>query len=225
MNNWIDIREANKKFKELQSQLTDKQLALSVSRAINRTLMKGRTEARKAVKEAYNIPQRNLSGINYAKATSATLNGNVYAGSRPIPLNAFAPKFETQSRSITTTKRGEQKIKDRKKKVSNPGKGVSVEIIKGKRAVVPFAFMIAGGKPHVFARGEYKSGGSFGFVRRHKRVNKEGSDIPVKPLISVSVHGAATSPNAVNKVITRMVNEYPKEFEHELIQRVSKLSR
>ena len=220
MPEWINVKEVNKKIDELTKQLTGKQLALGVSRSINRTLMKGRTEARKVVKAEYNIPQKNLSGINYSKSIAATLTGKIYASARPIPMNSFAPKFETQKRSITTTKRGAQKVKDRKKKVSNPGKGVSIEVHKGSRVVVPFAFMIPGAKPHVFARGAYNAGGSFGFQQRNKRVNSSGNDTPVKPLISVTVHGAVINPSSISKIKMVLVREYPKEIEHELNARI-----
>lgn len=220
MSEWINVKEANKKLGELSKQLTGKQLALSVSRGINRTLMKGRTEARKAVKDEYNIPQKNLSGINYQKSIPNTLTGSIYASATPLPMNAFAPKFETQSRSITTTKKGAQKVKDRKRKVSNPGKGVSIEVHRGSRVVIPFAFMIPGGKPHVFARGNYRGGGSYGFVQRNKRVSNSGNDVPVAPLLSVTVHAAVINPKSIGKIQRVLVREYPKELEHELRVRI-----
>lgn len=221
MSEWINVKEANNNLGELSKQLTGKQLALSISRGINRTLMKGRTEARKAVKDEYNIPQKNLSGINLTKSIPNTLTGNIYASAKPIPMNAFAPKFETQSRSIRTSKRGEQKVKERKRKVSNPGKGVSVEVHKGSRLVIPFAFMIPGAKPHVFARGVYGTGGNYGFQKRTKRINNDGNDIPVTPMLSVTVHAAVINPKSISSISKVLVREYPKELEHELRARIN----
>ena len=224
MENWINVTEANNKFKELSDKLTGRQLALSISRGINRTLMKGRTTARRAVKDEYNIPQKNLNGIDIGKSNPTTLTGNIHASAKPLPMDAFAPRFETSQRSVRVTKKGEQRIKDRKRKVSNPTSGVSIEVHRGSRVVIPFAFMIPGGKARVFARGEYRNGTAYGFQQRFKRITNEGNDVPIKPLISVTVHGAVLNPKAIAKIKQRLIDEYPKEIEHELKHRIEMIS-
>lgn len=225
MAEWINVKEANKNLSELTKQLTGKPLALAISRGINRTLMKGRTEARRAVKSEYNIPQKHLEGINYEKSSPITLTGFVKASAKPIPMHAFAPKFETQKRAIRITKRGQQKVKERKRKVSNPAKGVSIEVHRGQREVVPYAFMIPGGKPYVFARGRYPGHGSYGFIKRTKRERSTGSDIKVSPLLSVTVNGAVNNPTAMGNIKQVITREYPKELEHELKARIAKLPK
>lgn len=220
---FISTKEANEGFKDLQNQLSGRQLDLAISGAINHTLLKGRTEARKAVKAEYNIPQKNLSGINYNKSTPITLTGSIYASARPLPMNVFSPKFQSAQRSIRVTKRGQQKVKEYKRKVSNPSLGVSIEVHKGSRVTVPYAFMIPGAQPHVFARGDYKGGGSYGLVLRHKRTESSGSDTPIAPLLSVTVHAAVINPVTIAKIKAILIREYPIEFEHELTVRVQGL--
>ncbi len=78
-----------------------RKVTIATSRAINRTLMQGRTVARSEVKRLYNIPQRYLDGINFQRSVpyggrknaSRTLTGTIYASAKPIPMDAFAPKF------------------------------------------------------------------------------------------------------------------------------------
>lgn len=224
MSNWIEVKGAIKDVKELTRQLTGKQLATGISRGINKTLMKGRTEARKAVKAEYNIPQSQLSGINYNKSSLKTLTGSIYATTKPIQMDAFGAKFETPQRSIRNTRRGEQRVRDFKRKKKNTSGGVSIEVHKGKRVVVPFAFMIVGAKPRVFARGAYASGVS-NFVQRHKREQASGSDIPIKPLVSVTVHQAVINPASIKQISNRLNDEFPKDLVHELKFLISKLPK
>jgi hypothetical protein len=212
-------------FRRQFSHLSKEQIDKAAARAINRTLLKGRTEARKAVKVEYNIPQKNLDGIQNKKAFPSFLEGYITASAKPIPMDAFAPKFETGSGSITITRKGVQKTKDYKRAKKNPNKGVSIEVKKGQRQTVPYAFMIRGAKPRVFARGQYKGGGSsFGFIQRHKRQNNKGNDTPIKPLISITVHGAVIN-DKVKEKISGIVNaDFRDNVEHEIKYLISRIS-
>ena len=214
---YISAREAILQLESYKSQLSEKQFATAISRAINESILQGRTEARSAVKSIYNIPQRYLNGINVTKATSVSLSAKLYASAQPIPMDAFAPKFETSTQSLSISKRGQQKQRVFKKAKSNPGMGVSIEVIKGKREIIPFAFLIPGAKPRVFARGEYKSGnGAYGFIQRHQRINSSGSDTPIKPLLSVTVHAAVINKTSLDKIQERVNNIFPVALERNL---------
>ncbi|MCO5238845.1 MAG: hypothetical protein M9904_02210 [Chitinophagaceae bacterium] len=207
------IKDINLKF----SGLTSRQLDKVASRAINKSLLKGRTEARRAVKDIYNIPQKNLDGINRENSKPSKLEGYVYASKVPIPMDAFSPKFQTASGSITVTRKGLQKTSSFKKKRKSITAGVSIEVYKGKRQIIPYAFMIRGGKPRVFARGEYNRGnGSYGFIRRFARVNKSGSDLPIKPLLSVTVHAAVINDKVMNGLESIVKPYFSKTMEHEI---------
>ncbi|MCM5528955.1 hypothetical protein [Parasegetibacter sp. NRK P23] len=209
----ISTKDAVKKLGSIRSRLTERQFNTAVSRAINESILQGRTEARNSVKSLYNIPQRYIGGINVFKANSFSLIGKIYASSKPIPMDAFSPKFETGTRTLSISKRGEQRERTRKRAKNNPGKGVSVAVLKGKREVVPYAFLIPGAKPRVFARGEYRTGSAYGFVTRNKRVKKSGSDTPIKPLISVTVHAAVINRQSIQRIARRVNNVFPASVE------------
>lgn len=230
----ISVKQAIKDLHSAKDQLGDKQFNIAVSRAINETLLQGRTEARSAVKALYNIPQRYLNGIQMYKSfpsasvnnrnlSGSTLTGFIKVDAKPIPMDAFSPKFETASMGLTISKKGLQKQRSFKKAKSNPGMGVSIEVIKGHREIIPYAFMIPGAKPRVFARGEYKSGSSYGFVQRHKRLNSGGTDTPIKPLLSVTVHAAVINKQAQNKLETRVSNVFPVSIERNISYLLSRV--
>jgi hypothetical protein len=214
---YISVKQAVRSLQSAKQQLSDKQFATAISRAINESILQGRTEARSSVKALYNIPQRYLSGINVTKATSLLLTARLFASAQPIPMDAFSPKFETATQSLSITKRGQQKQRTFKKAKANPGAGVSIEVIKGKREIIPFAFLIPGAKPRVFARGEYKTGGgSYGFIQRHQRLNSSGSDTPVKPLLSVTVHAAVINKESLERIQTRVNTVFPVSIERNI---------
>jgi hypothetical protein len=224
MGNWVNVGPAIKNLKELTKQLSKKQIAIVVSRGINRTLLKGRTTARAAVKDEYNIPQKNLNGINIERSTTRTLTGSIYASTKPIPMDAFSPVFELPTKKITVSRKGVQKVKDRKRKRTNPGQGVSIEVHKGSRMVVPYAFMLEGQKPRVFARGQYRRS-DFGFERRHVREENSSGNDSVKPLISTTVHAAVINPIAIGKIKADIQEHFPEELMHQIKFLVSKLPK
>jgi hypothetical protein len=204
---YVNAGPAIQALKQTAADLDQRNFTKAVSRALNETILQGRTTARRKVKDIYNIPQKNLTGINIDKAKSNSLVAKLFASASPIPMDAFSPVYITQGKSISVTRKGLQKVKGTKSKVV--GGGVSIEVLKGNRETVPYAFMVAGAKPRVFARGEYRQGGQFGFVRRNKRVNSEGNDIPIKPLLSVTVHAAVVNKVALKEIETKVNDVFP----------------
>ena len=207
MSVWINARSAIGNIERFRNQLSEKNFNKALSRSFNEAILVGRTEARKAVKDIYNIPQRYLAGVNVYKSTPGNLTAKLYASKIPIPMDAFAPKFQQRGKSFTITRRGQQKVAALRRGI-NSAIGVSIEVFKGKREIVPFAFMIEGGKPRVFARGAYKVS-SYGFVQRNKRENKKGNDVAVKPLLSVTVHAAVVNKKALDRVRVRINETLP----------------
>jgi hypothetical protein len=209
---YVNAGPAILKLRSISKELSEPNLARAVSRALNETILQGRTQARTSVKAIYNIPQKNLSGINIQKSSSKSLVTTLFASATPIPMDAFNPVFHTATRTISITRRGVQKIKGAKK-TQVVGQGVTIEVIKGQSQTIPFAFMIPNAKPRVFARGAYKSGNLFGFVQRNKRINSTGNDIPIKPLLSITIHAAVINDKAL-QAIEKKVNEvFPRIFE------------
>ena len=213
---YIKTDSALNALRRLGVELNEAQVAKVTSRAINKTLEKGRTQARREVKRVYNITQRYLDGINYRRSTPVTVTGMLVATQKPIPLDAFAPREELGSGMRKITRRGELKEKTYKREKKNAELGVTVEIFKGHRQLIPFAFMIPGGAVRVFARGLYKEGRSYGFVKRVHRVNSNGNDLPVSPLITVSEFGTILNPKVMGIINANMKNDYPVQFERQV---------
>jgi hypothetical protein len=213
---FIKTDSAIETLERLNAKLSAAQIARVESRAINKTLGQARTIARREVKKVYNISQKDLGGINYKPSNPTTVTGKLVASRKPIPLDAFAPKQETGGTSIRVTKKGAQKVTIFKRAKSNPTAGVSIEIFKGKRIVIPFAFMIPGGAVRVFARGQYKTGTQYGFVQRFHRVNSEGSDIPIKPLITISTFGEILNDKVMGQIGKDVKRIYPEQFENQV---------
>lgn len=223
MKEFINVSGAIKDLKDLKKQLNPTQVSLAISRGINKTLLKGRTEARKAVKVVYDIPQKNIAEIDIKRATKSLLMGYVYAPTKPVPLNAFNPKYSTPTKSIRVTKKGVQRIKDKRRRNNAPGAGVSVQIKKGTTDIVPYAFMIPGAKPHVFARGRYADSRVMKFNRRFKRENNTGADVHVNALMSITTHQAVVNPAALSTIKKRVQEDFPKDLKHEVEFLVSKV--
>jgi len=220
----VNVEQATKYIHSQFKNLDAKQITQATVRAINRSLQKGRTTARSEVKKVYNIPQKNLEGIKTIPAKASTLTGAVAASTKPIPMDAFSPKFQTQTSSIKISRKGIQVVKRLKSTRKRTQQGVSIEVTRGNRQVVPYAFMIAGAKPRVFARGKYRTGGgSFGFIQRNKRVNKSGNDTPIKPLVSTTIHTAVVNDKVIHSINRDVSPYYADRLYHELTQQVNKM--
>jgi|GEM_PF-1295820 len=205
--------------------LSSRQISIAVSRGINRTLTQGRTVARQQVKQNYNIPQRYLKGIaisrsayNNVKKFGNFLTGNINASANPIPMDAFAPKFSFTNRTVTSiSKKGLIKTKDNSRAKRMYGKGVTIEVQKGKKETIPYLFMLPG-SARVFGRGMYKKGGAsgYGFIRRHTRLANRNNNDSVNPMLSVTIHAAVINPKSEQAISSKIVSIYPKNIQHEL---------
>lgn len=218
-----DFEELRNTFKNLSKAEID----LACARAINRTLMVGRTEARNAVKSVYTVAQRYLpKNVDIKRATPNRLWGAVVASATPLPADAFNLSFRSGTQNLTISKRGKSSTKSPKGLKARQGGGVVFEAIRGKREVYAHAFLLPNNKPRVFARGEYKKGnGAWGFKQRlgpgSRKPNAQGND-SVKPLIAVSIHGAAINPIVQQKIENRLVPYYRERFVHEINYIISK---
>jgi hypothetical protein len=213
---YIKTEDAARILRKLEVSLSKEQLAVVTARSINKTLAKARTQARREVKKVYNISQRNLEGIDYIPANRVTQTGKLVASRKPIPLDAFAPKQETAGGMRRITRKGALKVTSYKRAKNNPTAGVSVEIFKNQSVVIPFAFLIPGGAVRVFARGQYKTGGQYGFVQRIQRVNAQGNDTPVKPLITISEFGAILNKRVMGAIGRQTKEWYGDIFENQV---------
>lgn len=220
----VEVKKAISDLSKAFENLSRQQQAQAAARAINHTILKGRTDLRGAVKKEYNIPQRYVAErISVKRAAPSLLIAEILAGTKPVPMDAFSPRMQSSQGNLSITRKGISKFREavRKRKITG---GVSIEVHKGKREIIPFAFLSRNTKPRVFARGEYRSGGAFGFLRRKERINSEGNDLPIKPLISVSVYGAAINANVQHAAAALIQTAFSKRYVHELKRLVEKMT-
>lgn len=183
MNLFIDVLEVEDALAELSGRLGVGQMSRAARMAINDTMRRQRTKLRQFVRHGYNMPADKIKSIDFKPATDFNLEAKMGANAKPVQLAYFKPVFVGPSFSVRghyTKKNGfASKVG---KGSSNAQGGVTVEIKKGDRTTIPFAFMV--GKfetPFVFARGRYQKGE--GFVKGKARN-------PITALSTASVFGA-----------------------------------
>jgi len=204
--------------------LSKKGIAAGTAAAINRSLTTGRAEGEKQIRSNYNIKKDVLSdAFKIKKATSLLQIGEIKASTQAISLSHFSPTFSfTRTSKTSYNKKGVAVTRILKRQSKDYGKGVTVEIIKGHRVSVPYAFMIAGKKP-VFARGAYEKGGKYGFIKRNKRVNKTGQDSPITSLVNISAYSSIVNDRVMPGVNIKVSNAFTTRLEHELNYRLSRM--
>jgi hypothetical protein len=205
------VDELGKAFKHLDKAT----VALASSRAINKSILLGRTMARTAVKGQYNIPQRYMKGIGNINARPSYLIGCITASAKPIPMDAFSPTFSFLTGTTTkTSRRGVQSTKLGTK--GRKGTGVTIEVRKGEKENIAFAFMLPTLTGRIFGRGTYRDGNAFGFVQRHTHQAGPNGNDAVKPLLSVTVHAAVINPKVEKAIGAMLIPAFSRIYTQQL---------
>jgi hypothetical protein len=167
----IDASKAIREIKALHSHLTSNEVSRAISLAFNATLSKQKTFLRKEIQAKYPDIALSVAGFNAGKgievkrATRRKVYAVLTVSSKRIPLVFYKAK-----------------------QIGDPanGEGVSVEVLKGKRKIIPFAFLVKGRLPRkqVMAKGNY---GKDSFNVRRKRVRSGKSDLPITTLVGPAV--------------------------------------
>ena len=218
----IRVDEANNKLKNAFADLSEEQTRQAIARAINRTLERGKNKyLKQAIRDEFVVTASDIStNLKIFTANKNNLQGTVNASRNPISITHFKPKFEYDSGSgknvLSIIRKKGEVIKKETRRKGTAVKGVSIEIKPGKRQTLPFAFMIRGGnndniKP-VFGRGKYQGG----FLQRHTRQNKSGSDTPIQKIFTSSISGMANNPDVKQKTMVDLTPEYEKRLLHEI---------
>lgn len=213
---YINIKEALQSIEAHKNKLTKDQLSRALALSMNETVALQRTQSRQFVRKTFNMPAPEIKSIDLKRANKNNLIAELGASGKPVSLTYFKPKFATKTFSATTLYSAKDKSLEKKvgKGKKQPNLGVSIEIYKGQRKSLPFAFMTKDSRKPVFARGQYGAAPSYGLTLRDKRVNKKGSDLPIANLISLSPSGAAFS----QKTMTTIPVDMTKEFEKKLLR-------
>lgn len=209
----IKIEDETKALEKLAQQLSDKNLNVANVRAINVAIRKAKTQYRRQVAARYNLKYADTANIPVSNnATYSKPEGTIKGDPKPVSLSRFNPEFKKKH----TIKGNKKRTRDGKKyKTTFDSKtfqieGVSVEILKGQKKRIPFAFMVQSDKPgvgmQVWARGSY-SGGKF---------NTSKERMPITPLKTVSPFSSLTNEDIQNNTEVRATEDMGKEFERQV---------
>lgn len=186
----VDVREAISKLNHEFGFVSNNDRKLAIARAINHTIAKVKTQVSREIRNIYALDAKTVNqALSQLKADRLTLTGKVISRGKPISLAKFKAR-QTQ-------------------------KGVTIEVLRGKRKLLPGIFLgnMPSGHIGVMVRGKYANGK---IARRHKRIRPTGNDLPITELVGISLPKAMSN-NIILKNINKSINEmFPARFEHEL---------
>lgn len=212
----VDTQPAVRELAHLTKRLSFEQYRQASARAINHTMAKVKTAANKAIRERYKIPvvQANKAMV-LKRATPNNPTGMLMASSSYTALAAFQPTVTTSTGvRMVVTRQGTLASKAKRvKRVTSTQ--MRVEIVKGQKAVINSAFFLPGrASAVVSARGRYNDQRSFQF--RTKRLSKNGADLPIDALRSVSVFKAVMTKQAQDSIGKDVLPSYRDRLLHEI---------
>lgn len=190
----VDVRDAIGKLDANLGYAKKDARNLAIARAINHTIAKAKTLTSREIRNLYSVDASTLGkALTQVKADRLTLTGKIIARGRPISLARYKARQTRQ--------------------------GVTVEVLRGKRKLIPGVFLanLKSGYKGVMVRGKHAQGK---IVRRKHRVIKSGNDLPITSLAGVSI-----PKQLANKIILRSIEKginetFPQRLSHE-IKRVS----
>ncbi|RLJ31389.1 minor tail protein Z (GPZ) [Chryseobacterium sp. 7] len=216
----VTIAHSSNGLNFLQRQLDDKNLKKASTRALNKAVAKGNTLYRRMISEHYNIkPTHIRSSIILKKATYNKAETSISGNIRPLSLSRFNPQFVNgrsviSIRSVRNRETGRRTLQQTARNASRneqAGGGVSIEIKKGSRKVIPYAFLTksqanTGVEKQIFARGKY-AGGKF---------QKAKERFPITAMKTTSVFGILTHDPIQKKIETESKETLQREFERQI---------
>jgi hypothetical protein len=185
----INTEQAIKDIQSTIGQLTPKQNASAISRALNRGINAGRTRANKEVRTVYNITAAAFNRtVKISNATKQKHFAVMQISKAPSNLNNFKP-VQTDN-------------------------GVRVAVIKSEKKVIKSAFIQAiGSFVGVFARGKY-TGNNFEF--RTKRIRRTGPDLPIQSIKTTSPASMVENTQVYEPVRERAMEVFVNRYSHEI---------
>lgn len=192
----IDTKEMQKTLEREFWGLKSKEKDKANARALNDAIKQGRTVAKRAITAQFNIKSAFLKNdlMPITKANPNSLYADLGLSKSPIPIGKFKGVRQEQD-------------------------GVSVRIRKGKKTLMPGAFMFAGAGTNVFARSFNRGGSSYSggnFMFRSKRINKKGADLPIGNILTASPIGAARNDKVFEELQTKLTEAYVRRLEYHL---------
>lgn len=216
----VTIAERSNGLNFLQRQLGERNLSKASTRALNKGIAKGNTFYRRMITEHYNIkPTHIRDSIVLKKATYSQNEASISGNFKPLSLSRFNPQFVNgrsviSIRSVRNRETGRRRLEQRSRNArrsEQAGGGVSIEIKKGSRKVIPYAFLTksaanSGVEKQIFARGKY-SGSKF---------EKGKERFPITAMKTTSVFGILSNDNIKRKVEIESKETLQREFERQI---------
>lgn len=190
----VDVRDAIAKLNTNYGYVSNNARKLAIARAINHTIAKAKTLTSREIRNIYAVDASTLGkALSQVKADRLTLTGKIIARGRPISLAKFRAR--------------------------QTAKGVTVEVLRGRRKLIPGVFLrsLPSGHTGVMVRGKYSQGK---LARRKQRIRRTGNDLPITEIVGVSI-----PKQMANKIILQSISKsintmFPERIDHE-IKRVS----
>lgn len=186
----VDVTPAINTLRQSFGRLTDRQFGTGVARALNHTAAKAQTQAKRKIREVYNVRARDVArAMRRIRARANYPQARIDITGAPLPLLAFG------ARQVRT--------------------GVSAAVLNRQRKVVQRAFIttMPTGHKGVFARGGYERG-KFGF--RTKRVNPKGNDLPIAELTGPAIPMTLSNEAVMQAIAQGIDANFANRLEHEL---------
>lgn len=204
------IQKAIAKIKQEYGHLSESNLNTAISRALNHTASKGKTEASQNIRKTYNIAANRVNNeITVRRASGRSLTAYIKAKGAPLSLNAFQAKQVGPRGTTSFDRRGVASSRLNRKSRNNAAKGVTAVIKKGQTVNLPTAFIqTANGGITIFARGTYKGKGE-GFEFGTERM-------PIGKITSTSIPLMFANDNVMNPTIKKTEDVLEDRIIHEI---------
>lgn len=184
---------------------------------LNRVAKSGKTEASKLIRAAWNIKKADLDRkIAVKGAITGNLQASLTITSEPINLLYFGAVQNTGAQKISLRRKYKGRISPedvlkRTKTAGTGGSGVTAQIRRGRRVVLPNAFIFrgTGGTPLVFIRSKKV---------KSTMPGKKG----LKAIKIITKPSMFQQRNALHPTIAKIEERWNKEWEHQITQLTKK---
>ncbi len=211
------IKKSIDKIKKEYSHLSDENLNTAISRALNHTASKGKTEANQNIRAKYNISTNTVNqSLTVRRASRRQLTAKITAIGAPLSWNNFQAKQIGDRATTSFDRKGRASSRLNRKSRTKAAKGVTATIKKGQTVNLPTAFIqVANGGITIFARAVPK-GKSEGLEFTKER-------LPIAKITTTSIPMMFISNDVMTPTITKTDNILEDRIIHEINWLLSKM--
>lgn len=211
------IKKSIDKIKREYGHLSDENLNTAISRALNHTASKGKTEANQNIRSKYNISTNTVNqSLTVRRASRRQLTAKITAIGAPLSWNNFQAKQVGDRSTTSFDRKGRASSRLNRKSRTKAAKGVTAIIKKGQTVNLPTAFIqVANGGITVFARAVPK-GKSEGLEFTKER-------LPIAKITTTSIPMMFISNDVMTPTITKTDNILEDRIVHEINWLLSKM--